>query len=179
LRGYFTKYDCSAADVNPIGSFSKIRLREYLGWNSQTHKFSVINEVLNATPSAELQPLEEGDTVQTDEEDMGFSYSELHLFGKLRSLERLGPVSMFDRISNSGSQWRPDLLAAKIKKFFRYYSMHRHKMNTLTPTFHYNPEGCDDNRFDMRPILYEADWGYQFEILEERVREAAEKRAQQ
>lgn len=27
LRGYFTKYDCSSADINPIASFSKIRLR--------------------------------------------------------------------------------------------------------------------------------------------------------
>ena len=23
LRGYFTKYDCSSADLNPIGSISK------------------------------------------------------------------------------------------------------------------------------------------------------------
>lgn len=30
LRGYFTKYDCSSADINPIGSFSKVRLREFL-----------------------------------------------------------------------------------------------------------------------------------------------------
>jgi len=27
LRGYFTKYDSSSSDVNPIGSFSKVRLR--------------------------------------------------------------------------------------------------------------------------------------------------------
>jgi NAD+ synthase (glutamine-hydrolysing) len=27
LRGYFTKYDCSSADYNPIGSFSKNRLK--------------------------------------------------------------------------------------------------------------------------------------------------------
>jgi NAD+ synthase (glutamine-hydrolysing) len=30
LRGYFTKYDCSSADINPIGSFSKYRLKEML-----------------------------------------------------------------------------------------------------------------------------------------------------
>lgn len=27
LRGYYTKYDCSSADINLIGSFSKYRLR--------------------------------------------------------------------------------------------------------------------------------------------------------
>lgn len=57
LRGYFTKYDCSSADINPIGSFSKYRLREMLGFFQAKHGFSVIDEVLNATPTAELRPL--------------------------------------------------------------------------------------------------------------------------
>jgi NAD+ synthase (glutamine-hydrolysing) len=30
LRGYMTKYDCSSADVNPIGGISKTDLRRFL-----------------------------------------------------------------------------------------------------------------------------------------------------
>lgn len=30
LRGYMTKYDCSSADVNPIGGISKTDLRGFL-----------------------------------------------------------------------------------------------------------------------------------------------------
>lgn len=30
LRGYFTKYDCSSADINPIGSISKVDLGRFL-----------------------------------------------------------------------------------------------------------------------------------------------------
>lgn len=30
LRGYFTKYDCSSADLNPIGSISKVDLGKFL-----------------------------------------------------------------------------------------------------------------------------------------------------
>lgn len=30
LRGYMTKYDCSSADVNPIGGISKTDLRSFL-----------------------------------------------------------------------------------------------------------------------------------------------------
>lgn len=60
LRGYFTKYDCSSADINPIGSFSKYRLKEMLEYFERMHKFEVINEVLKATPTAELRPLHEG-----------------------------------------------------------------------------------------------------------------------
>jgi NAD+ synthase (glutamine-hydrolysing) len=30
LRGYMTKYDCSSADINPIGGFSKVDLKNFL-----------------------------------------------------------------------------------------------------------------------------------------------------
>lgn len=50
------------------------------------YKFDFINQILNATPTAELQPLNEGEIAQTDEEDMGLSYSELGLFGRLRNI---------------------------------------------------------------------------------------------
>lgn len=52
LRGYYTKYDCSSADINPIGSFSKFRLKEILKYFYTVHKFESITEVLEATPTA-------------------------------------------------------------------------------------------------------------------------------
>lgn len=30
LTGYFTKYDCSSADINPIGGVSKTDLKNFL-----------------------------------------------------------------------------------------------------------------------------------------------------
>jgi len=32
LRGYFTKYDCSSADINPIGGISKSDLRRFIAY---------------------------------------------------------------------------------------------------------------------------------------------------
>jgi len=32
LRGYLTKYDCSSADVNPIGGISKTDLKRFIAW---------------------------------------------------------------------------------------------------------------------------------------------------
>ena len=32
LRGYYTKYDCSAADINPIGGINKRDLKGFLAW---------------------------------------------------------------------------------------------------------------------------------------------------
>ena len=30
IRGYFTKYDCSASDLNPIGGLSKTDLKKFI-----------------------------------------------------------------------------------------------------------------------------------------------------
>jgi NAD+ synthase (glutamine-hydrolysing) len=176
LRGYFTKYDCSSADINPIGSFSKYRLKEILVYFHSMHKFEVIKEVLTATPTAELRPLQEGEVAQTDEEDMGLTYAELCIFGKLRKIERLGPVSMFDRMYYKEVYANVEELAIKIKRFFNFYSANRHKCTILPPSFYFDPESCDDNRYDMRPFTYATDWSYQFEIIDERVKEIISKK---
>jgi hypothetical protein len=34
LRGYLTKYDCSSADINPIGGISKGDLRRFIAYAS-------------------------------------------------------------------------------------------------------------------------------------------------
>ena len=52
LRGYYTKYDCSSADINPIGSFSKVRLRQMLTYFCYIYKMKILDEVLQATPTA-------------------------------------------------------------------------------------------------------------------------------
>ena len=46
LRGYMTKYDCSSADINPIGGFSKRDLKSFLAlakerWVLRGAKFGV------------------------------------------------------------------------------------------------------------------------------------------
>ena len=67
LRGYMTKYDCSSADVNPIGGVSKVDLRKFVEYCSQRYGWTALRDVCEAPPSAELEPLEDGRLVQTDE----------------------------------------------------------------------------------------------------------------
>jgi NAD+ synthase (glutamine-hydrolysing) len=57
LRGYLTKYDCSAADINPIGGISKADLRSFLKWASVALGYSHLADVEAAPPTAELEPL--------------------------------------------------------------------------------------------------------------------------
>uniref|UniRef100_A0A6A7G1H9 Glutamine-dependent NAD(+) synthetase n=4 Tax=Hirondellea gigas TaxID=1518452 RepID=A0A6A7G1H9_9CRUS len=174
LRGYMTKYDCSSADINPIGGFSKIDLRSFLRLATEKLQLPVLAEVLSARPTAELEPLQEGRVVQTDEQDMGMTYEELSIYGKLRKIEGCGPYSMFCKLIHLWRDLTPAQVAEKVKFFFRYYSVNRHKMTVLTPAYHAETYSPDDNRFDHRPFLYNYRWTWQFLSIDAAVKKIGE-----
>ena len=154
LRGYLTKYDCSAADINPIGGINKTDLREFLFYFSNKVNLPVLSEIAQAKPSAELRPHDGGSySSQLDEDEMGMSYAELDQYGKLRKIDRMGPVSMFEHLLYEWQETRgltPRQIGEKVKKFFRFYAINRHKSTVLTPSYHCENYGTDDNRFDLR-----------------------------
>nr|CAH8820169.1 unnamed protein product [Trichobilharzia regenti] len=201
LRGYLTKYDCSSADLNPIGSISKSDLRLFIEYCAQTlsicmdpkngrHFSQILSEILSAQPTAELMPLaSNGEISQTDENEMGLTYDELSLFGRLRKIFNCGPYSMLESLLVN-SDWlkikhvipercfdedrKPNAelgayLSEKVKLFFRTYAMNRHKATVLPPAYHTEAYDADDNRFDFRPYLYPCDWNHQFYCLDKLV----------
>ena len=170
LRGYVTKYDCSSADINPIGGISKMDLRRFLNWATDHLGYTSLIDVVSALPTAELEPLTE-DYMQEDEADMGMTYEELSRFGILRKIYRCGPVSMFEKLVYEWNHLAPSEVAEKVKRFFFYYSVNRHKMTTLTPAYHAESYSPDDNRFDLRQFLYNARWTWQFRKIDQLVRE--------
>ncbi|KAH0620827.1 hypothetical protein JD844_021630 [Phrynosoma platyrhinos] len=125
LRGYFTKYDCSSADINPIGGISKADLKSFIQYC--TESFHLMSLKGQLRQEAELEPLKKGHVAQTDE------------------------------------------VASKVKHFFQMYSVNRHKMTTLTPSYHAANYSPDDNRFDLRPFLYNSAWSWQFRCIDEQV----------
>ncbi|KAF2428737.1 putative glutamine dependent NAD synthetase [Tothia fuscella] len=153
LRGYYTKYDCSSADINPIGSIDKDDLKKFIFWCKNEFNIPVLQEFLDATPTAELEPIEE-DYAQSDEVDMGMSYSQLSIMGRLRKVSKLGPYGMFEHLVR---EWKDTMTAREVadlvKRFYHYYAINRHKMTILTPSLHSNDYSPDDNRFDLRPFL--------------------------
>jgi NAD+ synthase (glutamine-hydrolysing) len=70
--GYLTKYDCSSADLNPIGSIDKNDLKRYIAWAEKAYDLPILQSFLDAVPTAELEPITET-YVQSDEIDMGVS----------------------------------------------------------------------------------------------------------
>ncbi|MCG9132666.1 NAD(+) synthase, partial [Candidatus Poribacteria bacterium] len=165
LRGYLTKYDCSSGDINPIGGISKHDLRRFLKWAEHNLGYTALGEIVEAPPTAELEPITETYT-QTDEDDMGMTYAELSRFGQLRKMEQCGPVSMFEKLVQEWDHLSPREVAEKVKLFFRYYAINRHKMTTLTPSYHAESYSPDDNRFDLRQFLYNTRWTWQFRHID-------------
>ncbi|KAF2493497.1 glutamine-dependent NAD(+) synthetase with GAT domain-containing protein [Lophium mytilinum] len=177
LRGYLTKYDCSSADINPIGSISKTDLKAFIAWASDAFSLPILTEFIHAIPTAELEPIME-DYVQSDEADMGMTYDELSVFGKLRKEAKLGPYGMFQRLVH---EWKdkcsPRETAVKVKRFNHFYAINRHKMTTMTPAYHAEGYSPDDNRFDLRPFLYPPFFeSWSFKKIDDEV-ERIEKRA--
>jgi NAD+ synthase (glutamine-hydrolysing) len=165
LRGYYTKYDASSADIAPLGSISKTDAKSFLGWARDNWDLPILTEFLEAPPTAELQPLAVN---QTDEEDMGFTYAELSELGMLRKEDKLGPWSMYLRLlcdKKGDANFPPRKIAEKVLNFFKFYSMNRHKTTILTPSPHLSTYNPDDNRFDLRPFLLNIWWPYQREKI--------------
>lgn len=170
LRGYMTKYDCSSADINPIGGISKTDLKSFLNFAKVKFDIPIITDIIDQPPTAELEPLEDGQVTQTDEQDMGMTYDELSQFGRLRKQQYCGPYSMFCRLASTWSnKCTPKEVADKVKHFFRCYAINRHKMTVITPSIHAESYSPDDNRFDHRPFLYRANWVWQFKAIDEEV----------
>ncbi|KAH8690888.1 hypothetical protein BGW36DRAFT_306121 [Talaromyces proteolyticus] len=180
LRGYLTKYDCSSADINPIGSISKVDLKRFISWASTNFDMPILKDFIDATPTAELEPIT-SDHTQSDEVDMQMTYAELSRFGTLRKVNHLGPYGMFLRLLEEwGGEGKlsPREIADKVKKFFHFYQINRHKQTVATPAYHAESYSPDDHRFDLRPFLYPpAFQSWSFEKIDKRV-EALEKRGQ-
>jgi len=130
------------------------------------YNLAVLAEIVAAPPTAELRPNGDGDEhTQSDEDDMGMSYEELGVFGRLRKISRCGPVSMYRKLLHTWPELTAQQVADKVKRFFLYYSINRHKMTTITPSYHAEVYSPDDNRFDQRQFLYDASWDWQNKIL--------------
>ncbi|KAJ5721565.1 uncharacterized protein N7483_009499 [Penicillium malachiteum] len=183
LRGYLTKYDCSSADINPIGSISKVDLKRFIGWASKDFDMPILVDFLDAIPTAELEPIT-ANYVQSDEVDMQMTYAELSRFGYLRKVDHLGPYGMFLRLldewgGEGEGKLSPAEIARKVKLFFHFYQINRHKQTVATPAYHAESYSPDDHRFDLRPFVYPPGFeSWSFKKIDVRVEALAQRQKQ-
>jgi len=87
---------------------------------------------------------------------MGMTYDELSVLGRLRKIEKCGPYSTFTKLvrewgsvfspiqvrtvsslyMRDGKSNAPLQIADKVKLFYFEYARNRHKMTTITPSYH-------------------------------------------
>jgi len=188
IMGYLTKYDCSSADINPIGGLCKADLKSYLKFCSDnlyaldSGLAETIRDIIKAPPSAELTGAE-----QRDEDEIGITYEEISLIGKVRRgiYGCSGPRGAFEIIWENrhcspfcdkirclkdrgpSREHRTAIeLAELVKRFYHRYARNRHKLTVLTPALHAETYSPDDNRFDHRHFLY-ASWTEQFKSIDD------------
>lgn len=188
IMGYLTKYDCSSADINPIGGLCKDDLKNYLKccrdlFIGDSDLVDILHEVILAPPSAELTGEE-----QRDEDEIGITYDEISVLGRVRRgiYACSGPRGAFETIwsrrtrepfrskirclTGGTATQQASGLAELIKKFYQRYARNRHKLTVLTPALHAETYSPDDNRFDHRHFLY-APWTEQFNEIDNLVRD--------
>uniref|UniRef100_A0A915AML6 Glutamine-dependent NAD(+) synthetase n=1 Tax=Parascaris univalens TaxID=6257 RepID=A0A915AML6_PARUN len=171
LVGYVTKYDCSAADLNPIGSMMKSDLKAMLRYARDTMGLTALSQIIEAPPTAELLPRIEGQPPQLDEVEIGLTYEEMAEIGQLRKPGCLGPYGTFLKLLPIWHDSTPEEVAIKVKRFYRRYGANRHKATVLTPAYHAERYSCDDHRNDHRPFLYNGLWEWQFEKIDQFIKE--------
>eukprot|EP00918_Siedleckia_nematoides_P099009 GHVU01216650.1.p1 GENE.GHVU01216650.1~~GHVU01216650.1.p1 ORF type:complete len:726 (+),score=95.58 GHVU01216650.1:506-2683(+) len=166
LAGYYTKYDCASGDICPIGTLCKEQLREFLKWAAPNLGYPSLLKIVEASPSAELRPSVPGAAPQTDEADIGLTYSEMRALGEQRA-KRNGPFSLFQAMrgvwqrrqssTGDGSEAAAGVdtatVARKVGRFLSRHFRNRHKASSLAMSLH-TGDHFQDALHDRRPVLY-------------------------
>lgn len=110
LRGFYTKYDASSADINPIGSLDKSYLKKFMAWCAETNaihdpsfeqvgfQFNMLEDIINVTASPELTPADKDGNIQDDEVAIRMTYDDLQILGELRKIHKLGPLGIYRKL---------------------------------------------------------------------------------
>jgi NH3-dependent NAD+ synthetase len=99
------------------------------------------NHMLTLQSSTELEPITDN-YIQADEVDMGVTYDELSVYGRLRKINKLGPWGMWEKLLHLwGDSLSPQQIYEKVKFFHWNYAINRHKQTTITPAYHMEAYG--------------------------------------
>lgn len=117
----------SSADINPIGSISKVDLKRFIAWASKDFDMPILEDFIHAIPTAELEPItSDYVSISTGEAECytrskllsPFSTSSNSCFRSTRALETTVPAhspahsSAYPRVRSTGvlrnrqARWR-------------------------------------------------------------------------
>ncbi len=154
--GYATMDGDTSGGLAPIGGVSKHFISNWLKWAEKELGYEALHLVNSMQPTAELRPIEER---QTDESDL-MPYRLLSRIEDLAIKEGLSPVRVWEKLKSEGDD-NSSQLAAAVVRFFRLWSISQWKRERTAPIFHIDSFNISPRSWFRHPILSS---GYREEI---------------
>ncbi|WKN43702.1 NAD(+) synthase [Tunicatimonas pelagia] len=156
--GYTTMDGDTSGSIAPIAGVDKHFLIQWLKWAEEHLDYPGLHPVNRLNPTAELRPLEQS---QTDESDL-MPYAILVEIERLAIRDRHGPLAVYQIMQEEGIV-EDQLLKAYITKFFQLWSRNQWKRERIAPSFHMDDFNVDPRSWCRFPIL---SGGFQEELAE-------------
>ena len=162
--GYATMDGDTCGGLSPIAGIDKAFLRQWLQWMETTGPtdFGSVPQLaaVNAQqPTAELRPLESG---QTDEQDL-MPYDLLDAIERAAIRDKQTPLEVFKTMRIQFPNYETPQLAAWVERFFQLWCRNQWKRERYAPSFHVDDENLDPKTWCRFPIL---SGGYARELRE-------------
>jgi NAD+ synthase (glutamine-hydrolysing) len=152
--GYVTMDGDTCGGLSPLAGVHKSFILQWLYW-LETKGFSgiaplsVLREVTQQQPTAELRPISE---LQTDENDL-MPYIWLDAIEQLFVRNKYSPLEILLQLKKQYPKESENILARYIEQFFVYWAQSQWKRERLAPSFHLEDENVDPKTWCRFPIL--------------------------
>ena len=162
--GYATMDGDTCGGLSPIAGIDKAFLRQWLRWMEATGPdgfgpTAALSSVNVQQPTAELRPLETG---QTDEQDL-MPYELLDAIECSAIRDKHTPLEVFLEMHHSFPEYDVAQLGAWIERFFQLWCRNQWKRERYAPSFHVDDKNLDPKTWCRFPIL---SGGYERELRE-------------
>lgn len=152
--GYATMDGDTCGGLSPIAGIDKAFLRRWLRWMETDGPMgwgplAALQVVNRQQPTAELRPLETG---QTDEADL-MPYDLLDAIERHAIGEKRAPAEVLAAVSVEFGQYSRDQLRAWVRRFFELWSRNQWKRERYAPSFHLDDTNLDPKTWCRFPIL--------------------------
>jgi NAD+ synthase (glutamine-hydrolysing) len=152
--GYATMDGDTCGGLSPIAGIDKAFLRRWLVWMEKhglqgLGKLPALRHVNRLMPTAELRPLDVG---QTDEDDL-MPYEILDRIERHAIRDRRSPRECLSLLRMEFTDMDPDSLAIWVRRFFGLWSRNQWKRERYAPSFHLDDENLDPKTWCRFPIL--------------------------
>lgn len=171
--GYATMDGDTSGGVSPIAGIDKAFLRTWLRWLEVKGPLGgtpmpELKSVNDQQPTAELRPVADDGTAQTDEGDL-MPYPLLDAIEEAAIGRKLPPGRVFDAMRERFAEINASQMLVYVERFYTLWSRNQWKRERYAPAFHVDDRNLDPRTWCRWPIL---SGGFARELRELRARVA-------